>query len=74
MADKFDPYREALVMETETVWPDELAGTDPATRKEVAARLQADPENAAQLEYIRVHTGFCRRITVTEDDMERVSQ
>jgi len=25
MADKFDPYREALVVETATVWPAELA-------------------------------------------------
>ena len=25
MADKFDPYREALVMETDTVWPAEYA-------------------------------------------------
>ncbi len=25
MADKFDPYREALVVETATVWPEDCA-------------------------------------------------
>ena len=26
MADKFDPYREALVMELATIWPEEYDG------------------------------------------------
>ena len=72
MADKFDPYREALVMETLTVWPEGFEEVDEATRAEIAAGLHADPENASILEYVRVHTGFCRTITVTEDDIERV--
>lgn len=72
MPDKFDPYREALVMETKTIWPEELAEIDEARRQRIEAALHADPERAAILDYFRLHTGFCRQITVTEDDIERV--
>lgn len=72
MPDKFDPYREALVVETDTVWPEDLAATEPADRAEIEAALHADPENCAALEYVRGHTGFCRQITVTAEDVERV--
>lgn len=73
MPDKFDPYREALVMETATVWPDEVADVDAASRARIEEKLHAHAEDAAQLEYVRVHTGFCRTITVTADDVERLS-
>lgn len=72
MADKFDPYREALVMETETIWPEELAEVDPARRKQIAAALHQDAAGVSGLEYVRTHTGFCRKITVSPDDVERV--
>ena len=72
MADKFDPYREAQVVEIETVWPDELESLDAYERAKIESRLHADPAQCAGLEYIRVHTGFCRRITVTPADFERV--
>jgi hypothetical protein len=72
MADKFDPYREALVMETETLWPEELADLDPARKKQIAAALHKDASAVADLEYVRTHTGFCRKITVSQDDVERV--
>jgi hypothetical protein len=72
MADKFDPYREALIMETETVWPDELAGIEPARKTRIAQALHQDAAQCGELEYIRTHTGFCRKITVTPDDVERV--
>lgn len=72
MPDKFDPYREALIVETTTVWPEELADLDEKTKHEVAKALHDDPENASQLAYVRMHTGFCREITVTEGDVERL--
>ncbi len=72
MADKFDRYREALVVETATVWPDEKDGLDKAAREEVAKKLQADAAECTALEYVRVPTGFCRKITVTADDIKRV--
>jgi len=73
MADKFDPYREALVMETVTIWPEEYDDWEPDERSRVEAALHADPENVAELEYVRSHTGFCRTITVTPEDIERLS-
>ena len=73
VADKFDPYREALVMETNTVWPadyDEL----PATEKSaLEAKLYANQASCGQIEYVRTHTGFCRQITVTPADVQRLS-
>lgn len=71
MADKFDPYREALVMETNTVWPEEYDDLEPAEKARVEAALHAAPKDCSQLEYVRMHTGFCRQITVTPDDMAR---
>jgi hypothetical protein len=71
MADTFDPYREALVVEAETVWPADDTH-DPRERYHIEALLHAHPEQAAHLEYTRVHTGFARRIHVTDDDLARV--
>ena len=72
MPDKFDPYREALVVETETVWPEDAVDWDPAERARIETALHAAPEQAAHLEYFREHTGFLRRIVVTPDDLERI--
>jgi hypothetical protein len=72
MANAFDPYREALVVETNTLWPDEYDGWDEATREEVAARLHAEPQSAAEMDYVRLHTGFCREIKVTAADLKRL--
>ena len=74
MPNTFDAYREALVVETKTVWPDDLPGRpqDEADRERIAARLHADPAQAAELEYIRLPVGFIRKITVTPADLERM--
>lgn len=72
MADTFDPYRERLIMETETVWPPEFEDLSRAEKIRLEAKLHAEADKAAQLDYIRVHTGFCRRITVTQADLERL--
>jgi hypothetical protein len=74
MADKFDPYREAVVVETNTVWPEAYDELEPTEKARIAEALHADPASCANLEYIRMHTGFCRQITVTEEDVNRVSQ
>ena len=73
MADKFDPYREALIMETDTVWPEEYDEMEPEQKSQIEASLHGDPESCAEIEYVRVHTGFCRKITVTEADIDRVT-
>jgi hypothetical protein len=74
MPDKFDPYREALVMETKTIWPNDVEPSDPAKRRDIASQLHSHPEQATQLTYVRTHTGFCREITVTPADVTRLSR
>ncbi len=73
MADKFDAYREALVMELATVWPEEYDAWEVGEKSRIESLLHESPEDAADLEYVRQHTGFCRQITVTPEDIERVS-
>jgi hypothetical protein len=73
MPNEFDPYREALVVEQTTVWPDEFDDWENSDRSRVASALHGDPQNCADLTYIRQHTGFCRQITVTESDVERLA-
>lgn len=73
MADTFDPYREALIVEVETAWPDAYDDWEPSERARVETLLHQRPEQAAHLEYVRTHTGFCRRIVVTPDDIQRVT-
>jgi hypothetical protein len=72
MADPFDPYRDAQVVETNTLWPADVAHVPESQRAELDARLHADPQHAAHLEYVRLCTGFCRQITVTPADLERL--
>jgi hypothetical protein len=73
MSNEFDPYREALVMEQATVWPDEFDDWESTDRHRVEAALHADPQHCSELSYLRQHTGFCRQITVTQSDLERLA-
>ena len=72
MSNEFDPYREALVVEATTVWPEEYDDWEPTDRRRIEEQLHSDPTKANQLEYVRVHTGFSRLITVTPEDLERL--
>jgi len=72
MPDKFDPYREALVVEQSTKWPEDIE-MDPRQRIQFESLLHESPEQADHLEYVRTHTGFRRNIIVTEDDLQRIS-
>lgn len=73
MGEAFDPYRDALVIEQKTVWPDELAGLSEEEKARVEKALHADASNVTELDYVRLHSGFCRIITVAQDDVERVA-
>ncbi len=73
MANAFDPYREALVVENHTNWPDAYEDWSPADKARIEALLHASPREAADLDYLRQHTGFARVITVTAEDIDRVS-
>ncbi len=76
MSDPFDPYREALVVEFETLWPPEaraaVADWEPAQRRRLERLLHAEAAAAADLHYVRVHTGFCRQIIVQPADLDRL--
>jgi len=72
MANEFDSYREALVMEEVTEWPDEFDDIEASERQRLETLLHASAEDLAELTYERSHTGFVRRITVTESDLRRV--
>jgi hypothetical protein len=72
MPNEFDPYREALVVEARTYWPEEFDEWEPDERYRIEVLLHSSPKEAAEMKYARVHTGFCREITVTPEDLERV--
>jgi hypothetical protein len=74
MSNEFDPYREALVIETTTLWPDEYNDWEPADRQHFEVLLHAEPAQASEMEYVRMHTGFLRQITVTPADIQRLSK
>jgi hypothetical protein len=73
MPNAFDPYREALVVEQHTLWPDAYEDWSLADKQRVEALLHTQPQEAAELDYVRQHTGFARVITVTPADLDRVS-
>jgi|TARA_B100000700_G_scaffold220813_1_gene243059 hypothetical protein len=70
VADKYDVYREALVMEEDTVWPEDV---EIANKAIIHRALHDGAEDCASIEYVRTHTGFCRRITASAEDIQRVS-
>ena len=72
MSNEFDPYREALVMEATTIWPDDYDDWEPTDRRRIEEQLHAEPAKASELEYIRMHSGFLRQISVTPADIQRL--
>lgn len=70
MGEPFDPYRDALVVEEKTIWPDEFSALPPEEKSRIERRLHRDAGRAARLAYVRLHAGFCREITVTEADIQ----
>lgn len=73
MPNAIDPYREPLVVEHHTLWPDDYEDWSQADKARVEALLHAAPAEASELDYVRQHTGFARVITVTPADLDRVS-
>ena len=69
MPNAFDPYREALVVEQHTEWPEEYEDWSAADKAKAASLLHASPTEAADLDYLRQHSGFARVIRVTADDI-----
>lgn len=77
MPNAFDPYREALVVEELTLWSEEarkaVADWSADAQAGLGRTLHRNAASAASLDYVRVHTGFCRQITVQPDDVQRAA-
>ena len=74
MPNTFDPYREALVIEQTTIWPDapEFQAIPQVERQRIEKQLHCDPAKATELTYVRLITGFSRQITVANEDLVRL--
>lgn len=72
MANKFDPYRDAVVVETKTIWPAEFDEYSAGERARIESQLHAEPQACQDLDYERMHTGFSRVVTVTQADLDRL--
>ena len=71
---KYDPRLESLVVETKTNWDPEVAELPDEEKRWVASELHRHPDQASKIQYVRVHTGMIRQITVTADDVQRLRQ
>ena len=69
---KHDPRLESLVVETKTLWGDDVGDLSDEDRAWVAAAIHQHPQLAGKIEYERAHTGFTRIITVTADDIAQL--
>jgi hypothetical protein len=74
MADynKFDPRVDSLVVETRTLWAEDVQNLSPADKAWLAEAIHRKPHLAGQVAYERSHTGFTRAITVTAADVARL--
>lgn len=69
---KYDPRLESLVMETKTLWDDEVGDLTEQDKAWLAEAVHEHPADAGKILYDRSHTGFTRIITVTVADIERL--
>lgn len=74
MADynKFDPRVDSLVVETRTLWADDVQNLAAADKAWLAEAIHRKPHLAGKVAYERTHTGFTREITVTAADVARL--
>ncbi|GAB6185573.1 hypothetical protein [Thermopirellula anaerolimosa] len=72
MAEAFDPYRDALVVEETTLWPNGTFGLEEDSRRRVERALHEQASQASDLEYVRLPTGFRREVRVAAADVERI--
>ena len=69
---KYDPRVDSLVVETKTVWGEDMRDLTDEDRHWLARAIHEKPQLASQVAYERAHTGFTREITVTTADIERL--
>lgn len=70
---EYSDYRNHLVVERKTVWPQDVPVTE-GERGAIAAKLHANPKDAAVMSYVRCPTGFVQQITVTKEDLDRIGK
>ena len=61
------------MVENHTIWSADCEDWSAADKARVERLLHSSPQEAAELDYLRQHTGFARVITVTPADLDRVS-
>ena len=71
---KYDGRLEGLVVETRTLWADDVKGLSDDDRAWLSQAIHESPELASRINYDRAHTGFTREITVTVEDIQRLYQ
>lgn len=77
MADyvKYDARVDALTIESRTAWDPEVEKSLSDSDKQwLASAIHKAPHLASKISYERAHTGFCREITVTLGDIQRLYQ
>ena len=76
MADykKYDPRVDSLVIESRTLWSEEVKDLPAEDKSLVAESIHRHAELASDIAYERAHTGFTRIITVHPVDLERLVQ
>ncbi|WP_437193528.1 hypothetical protein [Planctomicrobium sp. SH527] len=72
--DKFDPRLESLVVEVTTDWDKSLENLPEEKKRQFAQAIHRLPALASTLSYERTHTGFIRKIVVTEADLGRIQK
>ena len=68
----FNPRLERLVVEIRTEWAAVIADVPRENRPALARQLHADPSACIEVRYDRMHTGFCRVVVVSPEDLERL--
>ena len=71
---KYDARVDALTIESLTSWDPAVGKLSDEDRKWLSAAVHRNPELASKISYERAHTGFCREITVTVEDIQRLYQ
>ena len=71
---KYDARVDDLVVEALTHWDPAVGKLTDGDREWLSAAVHRNPELASKIEYERAHTGFCREITVTVEDIQRLYQ
>lgn len=67
---QYDERRETLVVEKKTLWQADVPAAD---RASIATALHRNPQEAKKVEYVLCSVGLIRRITVTPEDVARLS-